>query len=215
MSTKLNLASQPFRNRGLPWTVTAIVALASLLALIMIATASARTNAQADAVKRDADGLEQQAASLRQRAQEIKNSLSPEQQRTLQAAHALVDRKQFSWSRLFADLEAVLPGGARVTRIAVKNLSAGADRASADLELAAISKSPATITEMISDMQDSGVFEAELVSQNLQKGRGEVGSEYLLNIRYTPRAGAPVGTENHANRRHFDSSRIASDGGLR
>jgi Tfp pilus assembly protein PilN len=199
----------------LPWTVTAIVALASLLALIVIAIAAARTNAQVGVVKRDADGLEQQAAALRRRAEEIKNSLSPEQQRTLQAGHALIDRKQFSWSRLFADLEAVLPGGARVTRITVKNVSASGDRTSADLELAVISKSPTTVMEMISNMQDSGVFEAELKSQSLQKGRGEIGSEYFLDIRYTPRTGAPVGSEEQANRRQFDSSKIASDGGLR
>ena len=33
MSAKLNLASRPFRNRALPWTVTALVAIASFAAL--------------------------------------------------------------------------------------------------------------------------------------------------------------------------------------
>ena len=34
MSTRLNLASKPFRNRVLPWTVTALVAIVDCGALV-------------------------------------------------------------------------------------------------------------------------------------------------------------------------------------
>ena len=45
------------------------------------------------------------------------------------------------------------------------------------------------ITEMIRDMDRSGMFKADLRAQNLQKGRGESGTEYELAVVYKPRAG--------------------------
>jgi len=42
---------------------------------------------------------------------------------------------------------------------------------------------------MISDMNKSGIFDAKLVNQNLQKGRGESGSEFELAVVYRPRHG--------------------------
>jgi hypothetical protein len=42
---------------------------------------------------------------------------------------------------------------------------------------------------MISSMDRAGIFQAELRSQNLQKGRGESGTEYDLVVVYRPRAG--------------------------
>ena len=53
MITKLNLSSTPFRNRALPWTVTAIVTLFSVIALVFIAKWTFDTNAKAQAAGRD------------------------------------------------------------------------------------------------------------------------------------------------------------------
>lgn len=122
-------------------------------------------------------------------AQQVKDSLTPEQQQSLRAAHELVDRKAFSWSRLLADLESSLPGTVRVSRIAVRNVSTQGDQTIAELELAVFAKSPTTITDMISSMDRAGTFQAELLSQNLQKGRGESGTEYELLVVYRPRPG--------------------------
>ena len=206
MITKLNLSSDPFRNRALPWTVTAIVTLFSVMALIFIAKWTFDTNAKAQAAGRDVAQLRQQADALNKRAEAIKTALTPEQQRGLKSAHTLVDRKQFSWSRLFADLESALPGSVRVTRIAVKEVRTQDNRTVANLELVVASKNPATVTQMIEDMERQGIFHAELVSQNSE--RGEAGQEYEMNVFYAPRAGVavtpgdqrPVDTANEGNR---------------
>ena len=108
---------------------------------------------------------------------------------TIAAAHVLVDRKRFSWSRLFADLESALPPNVRVTRISVRDVAARGEQTLAELDLAVVSKTPATITEMLGEMDRAGIFQAELRSQNLQKGRGESGTEYELYVIYRPRAG--------------------------
>ncbi|HEY3105068.1 MAG TPA: hypothetical protein VGJ69_15915 [Pyrinomonadaceae bacterium] len=192
MITKLNLSSNPFRNRALPWTVTTIVTVFSIIALLFIAKWTFNTNAQARTASRDVMDLRTQSEELKKRAEEIKKALTPEQQRTLKSAHTLVNRKQFSWSRLFADLEGALPREVRVTRIAVKEVRSDDDRTVANLELVVASKSSTVVTEMIQNMAREGIFDAQLVAQNPQRGREESGAEYELNVNYTPRAGAPI-----------------------
>lgn len=194
MPTKLNLASKPFSNRSLPWVVTTLVITVSLISLVFIVRGTRRANAQASSVQNDINNLSRQEQNLRQQAQAVKNSLTTEQLQTLGAAHTLVDRKHFSWSRLFADLEAALPGTVRVKRIAVRGVARRGDQTHAELELTVVAKSPATVTEMIAEMDRAGIFHAELRSQNLQRGRGESGAEYELYVLYRPRAGSPTGT---------------------
>jgi hypothetical protein len=41
-------------------------------------------------------------------------------------------------------------------------------------------------------MEREGIFHAELVSQNSERGRGEEGQEYEMNVFYTPRAGVSI-----------------------
>jgi Tfp pilus assembly protein PilN len=194
MPTKLNLASKPFSNRSLPWVVTTVVVVISLVALVFIVRATSRANALAAAVQNDINNLNKQDLEARQKAQAVKKLLTTDQLQTLNAAHTLVDRKHFSWSRLFADLESALPGTVRVKRIAVRGVTARGDETLAELEMTVVAKSPATITDMIAEMDRVGIFHAELFSQNLQRGRGESVTEYDLRVTYKPRAGSPVDT---------------------
>jgi Tfp pilus assembly protein PilN len=192
MATKLNLATKPFSNHSLPWVVTTFVILLSLISLVFIVRATSQARSQAEAVQNDINSLSQQEQSLRKQALAVKNSLTTEQLQTLEAAHTLVDRKHFSWSRLFADLESALPGSVRVKRIAVRGVATRNDQTLAELELTVVAKSPAIITDMIADMDRIGIFQSELRSQNLQRGRGESGAEYELYVVYRPRAGSAV-----------------------
>jgi Tfp pilus assembly protein PilN len=212
MTTKLNLASKPFSNRSLPWVVTALLITVSLISLVFIVRATRQANAQANSVQNDVNNLSRQEQNLRQQAQAVKNSLTTEQLQTLGAAHTLVDRKHFSWSRLFADLESALPGTVRVKRIAVRGVATRADETLAELELAVVAKNSSTVTDMIAEMDRAGVFHAELRSQNLQRGRGESGAEYELFVVYRPKAGSPNDTVASASI-HPSGSRDAEGGG--
>jgi len=211
MTAKLNLASNPFRNRALPWTVTAVITLVSIVALVLIAKSTIQTNREAQKAHLDVADLQKRAAEYNQRSEAIKTALTPDQQRTLKSAHTLVDRKRFSWSRLFADLEAALPGTVRVARIAVKEVRAQDDRTVANLELTLVSKNSTIITQLIEDMQREGVFQAQLTSQNAKRGKGESGDEYEMSVYYEPRTGVPI-EPAQKNNRPVDT---ANDGGRR
>jgi len=206
MTAKLNLATNPFRNRALPWTVAVIVSLASLIALILIAKSTIQTNAKVATTQSDVTNLRKDISALNQRAEAIMTALTPEQQKALKSAHGLVDRKRFSWSQLFADLEGALPGGVRVSRIVVKEVRAQDDRTIANLDLTVASKNPTLITQMIEDMEGQGVFHAELRTQTLQRGRGESGAEYEMDVRYMPRASMSIAPAERNNRPVVDTA---------
>jgi Tfp pilus assembly protein PilN len=200
MTAKLNLATNPFRNRALPWAVSSIVALVSIVGLILIAQSTIQTNAKATATQGEVAKLQKDNDELHKRAEAIKIALTPEQQSTLKFAHGLVDRKRFSWSQLFADLEAALPGSVRVSRIVVQDVRAQDNRTVANLDLTVASKNATTVTQMIEDMEREGIFHAELRAQTLQRGRGETGAEYEMDVHYVPRAGMPIDPSERTNR---------------
>jgi Tfp pilus assembly protein PilN len=183
----LNLASNPFRNRTLPWTVAAIIACVSVVALIFTASQFRQTRDHANNVERDVRGLRTEESSLRAKADAVTQSLTPDQLRTLEAAHGLIDRRNFSWSRLFADLEASLPQGVKVQRIAVRDV---AHSGGAELELAVVARSPADITGMLGTMAQGRTFSADLLTEN----KSEKGIESTLRVRYTPGASRPAAT---------------------
>jgi methanogenic corrinoid protein MtbC1 len=70
----------------------------------------------------------------------------------------------------------------------VREVNKQGDQTIAQLDLAVFAKDAAIISDMISSMHQDGIFEAEIRNQNLQKGRGEVGTEYELFVIYRSRS---------------------------
>jgi Tfp pilus assembly protein PilN len=189
VNNSLNLASKPFNNRILPWTLTAIILFVSLIGLVMVVRLTTTANKEADIAEAEINGLRQREHTLLEAAKNVRNSFTPDQQQALPAAHRLVDRKRFSWSRLLADLESSLPDNVKVSRITVRDVTTESDQTIAQLDLAVFAASPSTISEMISSMHQEGIFQVELRGQTLQKGRGESGTEYDLYVSYRSRPG--------------------------
>ncbi len=192
MFDQLNLASQPFRNRMLPWTVAVTVACASVLALLFIVSAGRQAQASADRVERDVVDLRQRQQALEKTAEAVTQSLTPEQRFVLNAAHEIVARKNFSWSRLLADLEASTPASVRVSRISVRDTRQVNGQTRAELELTVVGRTPTDITRLIGEMAGAGIFSAELLTQTPRTAKGEPGTEATLRVYYTPRPGASV-----------------------
>ena len=186
MITKLNLSTHPFRNRNLPYLLTVL--------MIGIGVAGAaycfRTlglNASADENYRvQISQMGGEIKNLKDEGLKVKQQLSPDQQALVVAAHKLVDNKNFVWSRLFSDLENVLPASVSASRIALKDVSSDSGQVRADLDFAVISRDYAPVREMIDSMNNSGLFEAEIKSQDLQKTETVTYTEYTLHLIYTP-----------------------------
>ena len=199
MISRLNLASNPFRNRALPWTFAAVVSAVSLVALVFILSEYRAVSAEAAASDREVAAMRAQQKDLERQAQEVMQTIPVEQRQTLDAAHTLVSRKSFSWSQLFYDLEQSLPTSVRVSRINVREVVQVGDQTRADLDLTVVGRTPSDVTGMIMEMSRVGTFSAVPVSENQKSGRGESGYEWVLRVSYVQRSrrasvpGAEVG----------------------
>lgn len=142
--------------------------------------------------------LEPKIKDLNAQAEAVKQALTPEQRKSLLAAHQLVAQKRFSWSRLLADLESVMPTGTSVSNVGVRDVYQSGDRMVADLEISILSRNYENVMTMINSMGDTGMFQAELRGQDLQRDKGGNLTEYSLFVRYLPRYGVPYNT-NSAN----------------
>ena len=192
MNNSLNLASKPFSNRILPWALTAIILFVSFIGLILVVQLTRTANKEADRAQLEINTLKQKEQALLEAAKSLKASYSGDQQQALPAAHQLVDRKGFSWSGLLAELEASLPNNVKVSRISVEDVTKNGDQTVAQLELAVFAENASTITEMIAAMHQQGIFQLELRNQDLQKGRGEKGTEYEFFVIYRARPGHAI-----------------------
>ncbi len=192
MITKLNLASKPFRNRNLPYLL-AILLLAAGAVGVVLCLSRLRQNSQLNEITvSQIRQMQEEVAMLNGKGEKVQQQLSQDQQALLIASHKLVANKTFSWSRLFTDLESVLPGGVSASRISISSIYKDGDRTKAELELAVLSRDYQAVIVMIDSMNNSGLFQAELRGQDLQKNERVAFTEYTLRLIYTPAYGYAV-----------------------
>lgn len=184
--TQLNLATHPFRNRILPYVSAAVLLLvAAVLTIACLAWLKQNSNTNKTLAER-ITAANTEIARLRGEGEKVQQQLSPEQKAILSASHKLVANKTFGWSRLFADLESVLPGNVSASRITVQNIYQDGDRVKAELELGVLSRDYSAVSNMIANMQNTGTFQAELRGQDLQKTDRMTYTEYTLKVIYSP-----------------------------
>ena len=202
MINKLNLATHPFRNRTLPYLMALACCTLALVGVIFGFTKLSQIKEQNEEVTRQIELMDTQLTDLKGKGDQIQQTLTPEQRTLLIAAHKLVAQKSFGWSRLFADLEGVLPGGVSVSRINIENVYQTSDRTQAELELSVLSRNYQSVMNMIDTMNSRGIFQAELRGQDLQKKEYFSYTEYTLRIVYTQPLGystAPSQTSDVAS----------------
>ena len=194
MITRLNLSTHPFRNRNLPY-ILALLMLGISVAGAIYCFAVLRENSKKDEIARQQiETMNAEIKRLHGEGEKLQQQLSPDQQNLLIAANRLVAHKDFVWSRLFSDLEGVMPGSVSASRIAVKNVFSEGDQVRAELEFAVLSHDYSAVSNMIEQMNNSGVFQAELRGQDLQKTERSTYTEYTLRLIYSPtyRLSAPT-----------------------
>jgi Tfp pilus assembly protein PilN len=190
--TKLNLSSKPFRNRTTPYLLSLLL-LALAVSGAVVSFARLRENSKINELTAgQLKQMEAEVSRLKGEGVKIQQQLTPEQRDLLVASHKLVANKSFGWSRLFADLESILPGSVSASRIVVENVYKEGDRVKAELEFGVLSRDYAAVMSMIESMNNSGLFQAELRGQDLQKNERMTYTEYTLRLIYTPAYGNAV-----------------------
>jgi Tfp pilus assembly protein PilN len=194
--TKLNLASRPFRNRTLPYLLALVLLAVSVGGAILCFAKLNRIHQDNDRVKSEIVDMETQVKNLNAEGEKVQQELTPDQQARLIGAHKLVANKSFGWSKLFSDLEGVLPGGVSASRISVVNIFKDGDRVKAELDFAVLSRDYQSVAVMLDNMNNSGVFKAELRGQDRQQTERLTYTEFTLHLIYTPYYSLPNTTQD-------------------
>ncbi|MFN6962647.1 MAG: hypothetical protein ACK4S4_02655 [Pyrinomonadaceae bacterium] len=186
MITRLNLATRPFRNRNLPYIITVLLLAFSVAGALLCFAAIDRNSRLNELTLRQIEEMQARIKQLNGEGEKVQQQLSPEQRAVLAAAHKLVANKGFAWSRLFADLESVMPGSVSASRINVENVYNDNGRIKAELDLGVLSRDYPSVMSMIENMNSTGRFQAELRGQDRQEGESITYSEFTLRVIYTP-----------------------------
>jgi Tfp pilus assembly protein PilN len=173
----------------LPYLIAVVLLVLAIFGAVLSFSKWSSAREENETVKNDINRMEGELRELKSKGELVQQQLTPEQRTLLVAAHKLVASKSFGWSRLFADLEAVLPGGVSASRIKVENIYKDGNNIKAELDFGVLSYNYQSVMTMIDNMNSSGVFRAELRGQDLQQTEGAVYTEYTLHLIYTPRAG--------------------------
>lgn len=189
MITKLNLATFPFRNRVLPYLMAALMLVVSVVAGLFCLATLRENSKQNELLAKAIKERETEITRLKGEGEKVQQLLTPDQKALLNASHKLVANKTFGWSRLFADLESVMPVSVSASRIGVENIYQDGDRIKAELEFAVLSRDYPSVMTMIERMNNSGLFRAELKSQDLEKNERITFTEYTFRLIYTPAYG--------------------------
>jgi Tfp pilus assembly protein PilN len=187
--TKLNLATRPFRNRTTPYLLSFLLLAIAVAGGVLSFAQLNRASTQNESAVNDIRRMNEEIRVLKDRGDAVQRQLTPEQQNLLIASHRLVANKTFGWSRLFADLESVMPGSVSASRIAVENVYKDGDRIKAELDFGVLSRDYQGVMTMIANMNNSGAFQAELRGQDRQENERLTYTEYTLRLVYTPAYG--------------------------
>lgn len=184
MRVPINLASEPFR-RDRPMlfasAAAAVLLSASLAAMVWLAWwergAAAETRA---AIAR----LEARLARLNAEQARLEATLRrPENAEVIDKVvflNTLLYRKGISWTKIFADLEEVVPHNVRL--ISVRPQVSGQNEIVLDMVVGAASQGP--VIEMLKRLESSPVFGATAVHSSLPPAQTEPLFRYRISVNY-------------------------------
>lgn len=180
----LNLASEPFR-RDRP-ILAASIALSAVLGLLLIGmiTMAVLQRSQAAAARDAIAAIERQIQSVDREQSQINSVLrNPDNAEALGRTvflNELLNRKAISWTRIFGDLETVLPHNVRVmsVRPQVDNMN----RIQLDLFVGSQTTEP--VIDMLMRMEASPVFGKTTIVNWLPPSQTEAFYRYRITVNY-------------------------------
>ena len=178
MSSALNLARHPLRNDRLPTALLALacVLLGALTVRHALVAYDLRPGGARD-FRREAEGLERELARLRAETAPLRGaSLPPDTLKEWLTVKALVDRRTFSWTGLFAALEAALPPGVRLVSVAPTS-----EEGPTFLKLTAMGQSAADPIALVRSLAASPQFQGPFLDSTTP---GPDGVAIACSVRY-------------------------------
>lgn len=175
----------------LPYLLAALLLTLAALGAMMAFSSLRDVQQRTELAKSQTADLNSKLKDFNAKGELVQQQLTPEQKALLVGSHKLVANKSFGWSRLFADLESVMPGGVSASRIGIENVYRDGGVVKAELSMSVLSKDYRGVLAMMDSMNSSGMFSAELRSQDLKENESISYTEFTMRVIYSPRPAAP------------------------
>lgn len=184
LALQINLATQPFQ-RERPVLVASLVLAAVLVALLGLQWSLIRAEqGEGSELRRSIAQLEQQLAEVRQQEAGLRNRIAGQDNETLlwrnRFFNLLIRRKAISWTRLFSDLEQVLPYNVKLVQIRPQLAS----NAEVFLEMVVAARSPEPVIEMLRALEASSRFQRAQVLASVPPSDTEPLYRYRVSVQY-------------------------------
>ena len=187
MRIDINLATRPYENSRQFWTYwgtgLALLALATALLIFMAATGYVRAAHD----RQELGKLQSQIAAYDREKGEAEAVLNQPQNRDLrdqsQFLNQLFERKSFSWTRVFEDLEKVMPAHLHVISIH----PASADN-NVQIKLVVGGDSQVQALDLVRKMENSKHFKQTRINRELQQEQSPTSDrvQFEIEAAYTP-----------------------------
>jgi Tfp pilus assembly protein PilN len=160
MRIPVNLASQPFRrDRAILVASGAVCVLLGVLLIFLVSLNSLESGQAAETRKQNARLEAQMSALSVQQSREDAILRKPENAEVLERSvflNALLYRKGISWTRIFADLEKVVPYNVRI--MSIRPSVVGQNQISLDMTIGA--EAPGPVVDLLKNLESSPLFGA-------------------------------------------------------
>lgn len=183
MSLRTNLSTRPFYNH------TAVNTIFGVLVVLMASYTTYdgarlyRLSVRHRQLAAAADRADVRAREFAGRAANLRRGIDSKAVAQIAAAareaNDLIDRRTFSWTELFNQLETTLPD-----RVMLKSIRPRISQGTVDLELKIAARSTEDVDAFMTNLQKSGVFASVEPSS---EEPADVGIEAVLAARYAPR----------------------------
>jgi type IV pilus assembly protein PilN len=184
MRIPINLASQPFRRDRPVLVGSAAVGVLLLVLLVFLISLKRSESSQVADTKKQIARLESQIRTVTaDQARQDAILRRPENAQVLEQSvflNALLYRKGISWTRIFSDLEKVVPYNVRI--ISIRPSVIGHNQVALDMTVGA--ENPAPVFELLKNLEGSPQFGGVKVTSSLPPTQTEKLYRVRLNVNY-------------------------------
>lgn len=184
MRIPINLAREPFRRDRPILIASALVGVLLLGTLALLTVMAIADRREADDTQVALNRVNSQLQRIHAEQAKIDNAMrQPGNAEVLDRSaflNSLIYRKAISWTKIFADLEKVMPPNVRV--IAIRPQISGRNRVFLDMTVAA--DAPEQMTGLVSKLEGSDIFGSTVVSSITPPSQSDPFYRYRLSVNY-------------------------------
>ena len=181
----VNLASDPFRRDRPILAASAAVGLVLLITLILQIGAIFSARNQAAETRTMLDKLDKQLSTVKTEQARLDGTLSkPENAEVLdrsQFLNSLIERKSISWTRIFSDLEKVVPYQVRLVAVRLPQVDS---QNQVLLDMVVGAESPGPVLELLKHLETSPQFGPTSVINSLPPSQTDKLWKYRVSVSY-------------------------------